>query len=402
MHDAEAVVEPSPAVAGRSLRSGGGLAIAAVLVAAIVIAWGIVTRRQAHDSLAKWTIEQSIPTVAVIQPKSQGANNVLVLPGNVQALNSAPLYARTNGYVSSWSVDIGASVEAGQLLATIDAPEVEQQLAAAKAELKTAEANEILAQSTAARWQGLLKKDAVSKQENDERIGDLAAKRAAVDAAAANVARLSALVGFGRIVAPFAGVITLRKAQIGQLVTVGSDSAQPLFVVSDIRRMRVYVRVPQSFSGQIRIGEPVELSLPEYPGEQFHASVVRTDGAVDRQSGTMLVELQAENSQKKLKPGAYAQARFPVADRPQAVVIPASAVLFRSDGTSVAVVADDGKVVLHRISIGRDWGETLEVTSGLAISERVIDNPPDSIVDGDPVRVAAPERAPSSVGVVTS
>lgn len=387
MLDVPGVIEPASAASERAPRSLRGLGIVAVLVAAIVIAWGITTRRHAEQSLANWTIDQSIPTVAVIQPKSQEANNVLILPGNVQALNSAPLYARTNGYVSSWLVDIGAPVEAGQLLATIDAPEVEQQLAAAQAELKSAEANRILAESTATRSQGLVARGAISQQRNDERIGDLAAKRAAVDAAAANVARLSTLVGFGRIVAPFAGVITLRAAQIGQLVTVGDAAASPLFTVSDIHRMRVYVRVPQSFSGQIRIGEPVELSLPEYPGTPFDATVIRTDGAVDRQSGTTLVELQADNPQGKLKPGAYAQARFPLADLQQGVVIPASAVLFRSDGTMVATVGAENKVVLRQISIGRDWGEALEVTSGLALSERVVDNPPDSIIDGDLVRV---------------
>lgn len=392
MSDVSGAIEPASAASERAPKTLRGFAVVAFLVAAIMIAWGIANRRHANQSLAKWTIDQSIPTVAVIQPKSQDANNVLVLPGNVQALNSAPLYARTNGYVSSWLVDIGASVDAGQLLATIDAPEVEQQLAAAQAELKTAEANRILAESTAIRSQGLVAQGAISKQRNDERIGDLAAKQAAADAAAANVARLSALVGFGRIVAPFAGVITLRAAQIGQLVTVGDAAASPLFTVSDIRRMRVYVRVPQYLSGQVRIGEPVTLSLPEYPGKQFEATVVRTDGAVDRQSGTMLVELQAGNPQGELKPGAYAQARFPVANLQRAVVIPASAVLFRSDGTMVATVGDDSKVVLRQISIGRDWGETLEITSGLALSERVIDNPPDSIIDGDPVRVLAPDR----------
>ncbi|HEY4367538.1 MAG TPA: efflux RND transporter periplasmic adaptor subunit [Steroidobacteraceae bacterium] len=390
MHDVAGPVEPPSASSECIPRSLRGPAIVAISIAAIVVAWGIVARRDAHESLANWTVDQSIPTVALIQPKSQGANNGLVLPGSVQALNSAPIYARTNGYVSSWLVDIGASVDAGQLLATIDAPEVEQQLAAAQAELKTAEANRILAESTAIRWQGLLEKKAVSKQENDERIGDLAAKRAAVDAATANVARLSALVGFGRIVAPFAGVITLRQAQIGQLVTVGDAAAAPLFTVSDIHRMRIYVRVPQSFSGQVRIGESVELSLPEYPGKDFDATVIRTDGAVDRESGTMLVEMQAANPRAELKPGAYAQVRVPVADMPQAVVIPASAVLFRSDGTLVATVAQDSKVSLRHISIGRDWGETLEVTTGLALSERVIDNPPDSIIDGDLVRVLAP------------
>jgi RND family efflux transporter MFP subunit len=367
------------------------LGIGAVFVAAIVIALGIVARRHAHATLATWTADQSVLTVALVQPKANESDNVLVLPGEVQALNSAPLYARTNGYVSQWSVDIGAPVDAGQLLAIIDTPEVEQQLAAAQAQLKTAEANKALAETKARRSQALLGNNAISKQEHDERMGDLAAKAAAVEAAEANVARLRTLVGFGRIVAPFAGVITLREAQIGQLVTVGNDNARPLFVVSDVSRMRIYVRVPQSFSGQIRIGEPVQLSLPAYPGTPFEATVVRTDGAVDRQSGTTLVELQADNAQGKLKPGAYAQARFALADLSNAVTIPASAVLFRSDGTMVATVGADDKVTLHPISIGRDWGETLEVTSGLALSERVIDNPPDSLMEGDLVRVQAPE-----------
>jgi RND family efflux transporter MFP subunit len=247
MSDVGGIIEPPSEPAARRRWSSKGLAIGAVVLAALVISWGLFTRRQAHDSLGTWTAEQSIPTVVLVQPKANESNNLLVLPGEVQALNSAPLYARTNGYVRSWSVDIGASVDAGQLLAVIDAPEVEQQLAAARAEAETAKANRVLAESTALRSQALLGKNAISRQEHEERMGDLAAKRAAVDAAGANVARLSTLVSFGRILAPFAGVITLREAQIGQLVSVGNGGARPLFVVSDVSRMRIYVRVPQSF-----------------------------------------------------------------------------------------------------------------------------------------------------------
>ena len=386
MHDATHG-EDTPEVDNRLLKRIG---IIALIVAVVVVAWGILSRRHSDHQLATWTQDQSVETVTVVQPTGEPTSNALVLPGNVQALNSAPIYARTNGYVSKWYVDIGSPVKAGQLLAMIDAPEVDQQLVAARADLETARANQNLSETTATRWSTLLQKDAVSKQESDEKQGDLAAKKALTNAAAANVARLSALTGFTRILAPFSGVVTSRSTQIGQLVTAGSAAEQPLFTVSDISRMRIYVRVPQIYSAEIHPGLHVALTLPEYPGRTFDAVLTRTAKSVDQQSGSELVELQSPNLDGALKPGAYAQVRFPISGTSGSVVIPASAVLYRSDGTLVAVAGPGNKVQLHPIKIGRDSGDTLEIVDGLSRTDRVIDSPPDAIANGDPVNIAKP------------
>jgi RND family efflux transporter MFP subunit len=367
------------------------IAIIVAIIAVIAVVWGILSRRHADHQLGDWTKEQAVPTVVTVTPEGEGKGDALVLPGNVQAFNSAPLYARTNGYVRKWFVDIGSPVKAGELLAVLDAPEVEQQLVAARADLQTAKANENLASTTATRWQQLQKQDAVSKQETDERNGDLAAKKAVTNASLANVARLQALTGFTRIVAPFTGVVTSRSAQIGQLVTAGSGAAQPLFTVSDVSRMRIYVRVPQAYSAEVKPGLHVALTLPEYPGRTFDSTLTRTADAVDQQSGTVLVQLEAPNPGGELKPGAYAQARFPLAAASNSVIIPASAVLYRSDGTRVATIDAQGHAHLNNIQIGRDMGDKLEVTAGIKASDKVIDSPPDSIAEGDPVKVAQPK-----------
>ncbi len=379
-----------PEVGNRTLKIIG---IIAIIVAVLLVAWGLFSRHRSSSQLATWTQDQATPTVSVVTPQGSATGDALVLPGNVQAYNSAALYARTDGYLRKWFVDIGSPVKAGQLLAAIDAPEIDQQLAAARADLQTAKANESLASTTATRWTTLLKKDAVSKQESDEKTGDFAAKHALTNAAAANVSRLVATQGFARITAPFAGLVTSRSTQIGQLVSAGSASADPLFTVSDVSRMRIYVRVPQSYSAEIHPGLHVTLTAPEYPGRAFDAVLMRTAGAVDQQSGTVLVELQAANGDGALKPGEYAQVRFPVAGATSSVTIPASAVLYRSDGTLVATVGPGNKATLHQIKIGRDMGDRLEVTSGLSKTDHLIDSPPDSLNNGDPVKVAKPEAA---------
>jgi RND family efflux transporter MFP subunit len=389
MHDVTTQDGDTPSVENSTLKKIG---IVAVIVAVLVVAWGIFSRHHSDGELKNWTQEQAAPSVAVIQPKPMDTGNALVLPGNVQALNSAPLYARTNGYVSKWFVDIGSPVKTGQVMAVIDTPDVDQQLVAARADLQTAKANEALASTTATRWTTLLQKDAVSKQESDEKTGDFAAKHAVTNAAAANVSRLVALQGFSRIIAPFGGVVTSRSTQIGQLVSSGAGTAQPLFTVSDVSRMRIYVRVPQAYSAELKPGLHAQLSLPEYPGRAFDAVMTRTADAVDQQSGTVLVELQAANEDGALKPGAYAQVRFPITGTSGSVVVPASAILYRSDGTLVATVGPDNKAVLHQIKIGRDMGDTLEVTAGLQKTDRLIDSPPDSLTNGDPVKIAQPKQ----------
>ncbi|WP_162875460.1 efflux RND transporter periplasmic adaptor subunit [Sphingomonas crusticola] len=364
------------------------IGIVALLVALAIVAWGLFSRWHSDRQLATWTEAQSEPAVSVIHPTGLATGDGLTLPGTLQAYNSAPIFARTNGYVRRWLVDIGDRVSAGQVLAILDAPEVDQQLAAARADLQTARANQELARSTAARWSNLLSKDAVSRQEADEKLGDLKAKSAAANAAAADVARLGATQGFTRLVAPFAGTITSRSTQIGQLVSAGTAGSAPLFTVSDISRIRIYVRVPQNYSGQIHVGMEANLTLPEYPGRTFTAVLTRTAGAVDPASGTVLVELQAANGDRALKPGSYAQVSFPLHGSTGTVQLPASALIVGQSGTQVALLGRDGKAVLKSVTVGRDNGATVEITAGLSPQDRVIDSPPDSLQAGDKVRIA--------------
>jgi RND family efflux transporter MFP subunit len=370
--------------------------IVAAVIALVLVAIGIFTRHRSDSQLATWTTAQGTPTVTVIHPKAEGAGDALTLPGNVQAYNSAAIYARTTGYIRKWFVDIGDPVRAGQTLAILDAPEVDQQVAAAQADLQTARANQSLAASTATRWRDLLAKDAVSKQETDEKIGDLAAKSAIANAASANVRRLGALQGFTRLTAPFSGVVTSRSTQIGALVTAGTAASTPLFTVADVNRMRIYVRVPQAFSGQTRQGMHATLTVPEYPGREFDVMLTRSANAVDPQSGTVLIELQAPNADRALKAGAYAQVKFPVASGATSEVrLPSSALIIGAKGTQVAVVGPNGKALLKTITIGRDDGDSVAISAGLTATDRVIDSPPDSLQTGDAVRIAPPVAAPA-------
>lgn len=368
-------------------RIGAGAAIAALLI----VAAGTASRLGAMNDLRTTAEQAAVPTVAVVQPQSGAGAGALVLPGNVQAYNSAPIYARTNGYVRRWLADIGDNVRAGQPLAILDAPEVDQQLAQAQADYQTALANQKLAGSTATRWNALLAQDAVSRQEADEKAGDLAARSALSNAALANVKRLRALQGFTRLAAPFDGVVTSRAAQIGALVVAGNAASQPLFTVSDVHRMRIYVRVPQAYSAEVKTGMSAALTLPEYPGRSFAATLTRSAGAVDAQSGSVLVELQADNPDRALKPGAFAQVRFDLgAGNGNSLTLPSSAILYGSDGPTVAVVGRDNRVTVKPVTIGRDEGATVVISGGVRPGDRVIDTPPDAIRSGDKVKVQAP------------
>lgn len=370
---------------GRTLKTIG---VAGVVAAVAIVGVGIATRSHSESSLAAWTATQAVPTVTVIHPAPGKVASALVLPAQLAALQTAPIYARTSGYVRKWLVDIGDTVRAGQTLAVLDAPEVDQQLAAARADYQTARANQQLAASTATRWRAMLAKDAVSKQETDEKIGDLAAKTALTNAASANVNRLRYTAGFTRLVAPFSGVVTTRSTDVGALVTAGSAASTPLFTVADIRRIRVYVKVPQAYSAQVHDGMAVKLTLPEYPGRTFTAQMTRSADAVDTSSGTVLVELQAANGDRALKPGAYARASFPVTGQGSAVELPASAMVIGQGGTQVAVVGKDGRARLKTVTIGQDLGDRVQISAGLSAQDRVIDSPPDSLQTGDKVQVA--------------
>jgi RND family efflux transporter MFP subunit len=373
----------------RTLRRVG---IGAAVVALAVVGIGVASRINATNQLEQTAQDAAVPTVAVVSPTPNQGGEGLVLPGNVQAYNSAAINARTTGYVRKWLADIGDRVRGGQTLAILDAPEIDQRLASAKADYQTALANQRLAATTSRRWQSMLAQDAVSRQEADEKAGDLAAKSALANAALANVRELTALRGFTQLKAPFAGVVTSRSAQIGALVVAGTASTQPLFTVSDVHRMRIYVRVPQVYSSQIRPGMEARLELPEFPGRPIPATLTRSAGAVDATSGAMLVELQADNPEGALKPGAYAHVRFAFAGSGTGMRLPGSTIIYGGDGPSVAVIGADSRATLRKVQIARDEGKTVLIAVGVRPGEKIVDSPPDSIRTGDPVRIAAPTK----------
>jgi len=379
---------PPPTTAGPSPRTLKRVGVVAGVAALAVAGIGIASRINTTGDLKQVAADAAIPTVAVIKPTAGDKGDTLVLPGNVQALNSAAIYARTNGYVRRWLADIGDHVRAGQPLAILDAPEIDQQLAQASADYQTALANQKLADTTAKRWATMLAKDAVSRQEADEKAGDLAAKSALANAALANVRRLRALQGFTRLYAPFDGVVTSRSAQIGQLVVSGNAAAQPLFTVSDANRVRVFVRVPQGASAGVHPGSTATLSLPEYPGRAFPATMTRSAQAVDAQSGAVLIELQAPNPDGALKPGAFAQVSLKTGKGGDATLsLPGSAVIYTNDGPAVAVIDAKDRVTVKPVTIARDEGKTIAISHGLTPTDRVVDTPPDAIRTGDQVRV---------------
>lgn len=374
---------PAPPRAPRGLKLAGGIA---ALVAAGVVAIGVIDRGHEASNAQHWSDARAIPVVHLVPVKAGAASGTLTLPGSLAAWNAAKLYARVAGYVRSWSKDIGDVVPAGAPLAQIDTPELDQQIGQARADLGSAQAAAVLARSTAARWNDLLSTHSVSQQEADEKNGELAVRTAAVAGARAALGRLLALKAFATIRTPFAGVVTQRTADIGDLVGPSVGAAQPLFSVADLHRIRVYVQVPQVYSAGIRDGLTASLSVPDYPGRTFAARVVGTSGAISGQSGAFAVQLLTDNPGEVLKPGGYAQVSFDVPGQ-AGVTIPASALIFRAAGTQVALVGPDGRVRLRRITVGRDLGPTIEVASGLSAGDRVVDNPPDSMSEGELVRV---------------
>ena len=388
----EPQTNPAASPEGPDSRTLKHVGIGAAVIAVALVGFGIASRINATSELEEVAAKAAVPTVTIVSPTSAEGGEGLVLPGTIQAYNSAAINARTTGYVRRWLADIGDHVRAGQTLAILDAPEIDQQLAQAKADYQTALANQRLAATTSKRWKSLLAQDAVSQQEADEKAGDLAAKTALANAALASVRELNAQQGFTRLAAPFSGVVTSRSAQIGALVVAGNATTQPLFTVSDVHRMRIYVRVPQVYSSQVHAGMQAKLSLPEFPGRDIAATLTRSANSVDAQSGAMLIELQADNGDGLLKPGAYAHVHFPIDGAGGGLRLPGSAVLPAEEGPSVAVLGPDGRVTLRRITIARDEGKTVLVSVGLRPGDKVIDSPPDSIRTGDRVQVAAPDR----------
>jgi RND family efflux transporter MFP subunit len=362
--------------------------ISAAIVAVAIVGGGLVLRHRDYSELRQWTEAQAVPTVEVIRPTTTDLDPEIVLPGDIEAFYEAPIYARVPGYVKQWYEDIGAQVKAGQILAEIDTPDLDQQLAQSQADLATAQANERLAKITAGRWQSLLKRDAVARQDSDEKEGDWQAKKALVAAAEANVGRLQAEEGFKRIVAPFDGVVSARNTDVGALTNVGSNSGLPLFSVADIHQMRIYIRVPQYYSADLVAGMDAELHLPQYPNEVFAAKLVTTSNQIAKESRTLLVELHADNKDGRLSPGTYAEVHIKIPGNATTLRIPTSALVFREHGLEVAVIGPDDKVVLKPVQVARDFGTEIEVTSGLSPADRVIDSPPDSLSAGDVVSVA--------------
>jgi RND family efflux transporter MFP subunit len=379
---------------GTRVRRAAAIALAVALLIAVL---GIGLRLYEGRQVAAWTEAQSVPTVALATLKSSGAAREIVLPGTIRAFIDAPINARVSGYLKRWFVDIGAPVKAGQVLAEIETPELDQQLLQAEADLATARANMQLAAVTAGRWQRMRVTDAVSQQEADEKTGDYAAKQAIVTAAEANVARLKATTQFKNIVAPFGGIVTARKTDIGALINSGSANGQELFRVADSRRVRVYVDVPQSYAAVVKKGALAQLKVPERPEQAFPARVTDSAQSISESSRTMLVELEADNPKGLLLPGSYVDVRFAPAASDAVLRIPVSALIFRREGLRAAVLGAGDKVEFRAIELGRDFGTEVEVVAGLKAADRVIDNPPDSLSDGDAVRIAAPAatRAPA-------
>jgi RND family efflux transporter MFP subunit len=387
-----------PRDAAKTRRSRVIVIVAAVVVIALA-AQGIWSRQDAHAALEREAGHASQLSVEVVRPQKSSAGLDLVLPGNVQAFLDTPIYARTNGYLKKWYADIGAHVKSGQLLAEIDTPEVDDQLRAARADLANADANYALAKSTADRWTDMLKSKSVSKQETDEKVGDMLAKKASLDAAHFNVARLEKTQSFQKVYAPFDGIVTARNVDVGALIDAGSAGgpAKELFHVAQADRLRVYVNVPQAYAQQVRAQQSAFLTLTETPSKHYPGTVARTAGAVDAQQRTMLVEVDVDNRDGALLPGAYAQVHFALGTDAAPLTLPGNAFLFRPDGVKVATVDANHKVKLLPVSLGTDFGTRVAIASGLQGDEQVILNPQDSIVDGAAVRIV-PRKAGGAAG----
>jgi RND family efflux transporter MFP subunit len=374
----------------KNRRSSWWVLLLAVVTAVLLVVFGILPRIQARTALRQETARMAIPTVAVVQPKRSAPAQEIILPANVQAFTDAPIYARTNGYLKRWYVDIGGRVKEGQLLAEIDTPEVNQQLRQARADLGTAQANLNLSKITADRYAGLLQTDSVSKQESDNAAGDYEAKQASLQAAQANVKRLEETQSFQKIYAPFSGVITARNTDIGALIDSGSSGGTrtELFHIVQPNRLRVYVSVPQIYSQAAKPGLTADLTLSEFPGHRFEGKLVRTANAIDPTSRTLLVEISVDNPTGQLFTGSYAEVHLKLPTPTSSLILPVNTLLFRSEGLRVATVGSDQKVELKPITLGHDFGSEVEVVAGLEGNENVILNPPDSVAAGETVRIA--------------
>jgi RND family efflux transporter MFP subunit len=372
-----------------------GMAVVAAIVAAVVI-FGVMARHGSEHILEKETAASAIPSVNVVYPTPSTLSSEIALPGNTQAFTDTPIYSRTNGYLKSWYFDIGAHVRKGQLMAEIETPEVDQQLQVAQADLKSAQANLDLANTTSTRYQNLLKTNSVSKQETDVAVSDAAAKKAAVDASMANVRRLEQLQSFEKVYAPFDGIVTARNTDIGRLISAGQNTTpQELFHLAAIGKIRVYVSVPEAYSAAIKDGGKASLTLDEYPGKSFEGTIARNSNAIDQATRTLNVEVDIDNPKGELLPGAYVFVHFKVPEHAASLMIPSNTLLFRSEGLRVGVVRD-GRVQLVPVKIGRDAGATVEIASGVTADDAVILDPSDSLASGQEVQIASRANEPAT------
>ena len=383
--------------AGRKRRRTARRLLWALLAAAAALgiaAWGIIGRQATVDALAVTADDESVPRVTLVSPRQGPRSRSLTLPGDINAWYQAPIYAQVSGYVRAWYQDYGAQVTRGQLLATIDTPDLDQQLQEAQADLDVSKARFELAKVTAARWQKLAGTQAVSEQEVDVNVADAAAQKAEVSAARFHVARFQAQEAFKRVVAPFDGVVTARQTDVGDYVNAAGASASAhggaseLFSVADIHEMRIFVSVPQDYSGYLKPGLTASLTLPQFPDRTFTATFATTANSYNVQSRTVLTELTVPNPDHRIWPGAYAEVHFNVPTDPDILIIPEQSLLFRSEGLQVALVGPDGKVHLQRVKVGLNLGETVQVLGGLKRTDRLIANPSDGLLEGQTVKVA--------------
>ncbi|MDF2399204.1 efflux RND transporter periplasmic adaptor subunit [Pseudomonas sp. 3MA1] len=374
------------------------LGIGSLSLAALLVANGLAARTRHERAVAAWTETAAVPQVLVLQPQPNVLGDTLRLPAHLEAWSKAPIHARVSGYLKDWTQDIGAKVAAGQVLAHIDSPDLDQQVAQARARMIQQQANARLAQTTAARWQNLLASHSVSRQEADEKTSNAAAAKANAEAAAADYARLSALEDYKTIRAPFAGTLTARHTDIGQLIKADNDSDPELFDLADTHKLRLYVPIPQNYASVIRPGLVAQLSVPEHPGQHFSAQLLGDSTAIDPRSGTLLAQFVAANPDGALMPGDYAEATLAIPADTHGVSIPASALIFRAQGTQVALIDSAKRVHLRSIHIGLDLGERLVIDQGLQATDQVIDNPPDALREGDLVQLAdaGGEHAPKA------
>jgi RND family efflux transporter MFP subunit len=373
-----------PVLSRRGLRLA---AITAVIVGAVIVTMGVTTRKRADAHLSEWAEQQSVPVVAVAPPDTRGRRSSIELPGRLEAYSQAQIFARVSGYIKEWKVDIGTPVKAGQQLAEIDAPDLDQQIMQAQADLASAQANAGLSRATLQRGESLIQSGSVSKQDLDQRTADAANKAGLVKSMQANLDRLRVLEKYKSITAPFDGLVTARATDIGSLINAGSGGGPALFVVSDIAKLRAYVNVPQNYVPSIKMGTKARITVPEYPGRTFTATVEASAQSVDVGSGTTRMLLVVDNASRELMTGAFANVSLELAAPEVAINVPASALIFDQGGLRVATVDAQGRVALKPVTIARDLGKEVEIASGLNPDDRIITSPPDGIAAGDAVRI---------------